>query len=203
MLQQSPRTCGGISICTCTGSSIGIGTGSSTGIGTSRSIGIGTCSSTGTSGGTSVGAQDVDYCLIEDGLVRFRDRIYVPYGSELKKVILREFHAKSYSGHPGYLKTLIGVKRFYYWLNMKRHVAELVARFFDCQCVKVECKHRGGLLQHIVILKWKWEVISMDFITRLQRIMRQHDSIMVIVDRLIKVEHFIPVKSTFSASNVA
>ena len=49
-----------------------------------------------------------------DGLVRFRDRIYVLDNNELKKVILREFHAKPYSGHPGYQKTLTAMKKFYY-----------------------------------------------------------------------------------------
>jgi len=44
----------------------------------------------------------VDYCLIVDGMVRFRDRIYVPDNSELKRLILREFHARPYSGHSGY-----------------------------------------------------------------------------------------------------
>jgi hypothetical protein len=57
----------------------------------------------------------------------------VPDNSELKKVILREFHVKPYSGHPGYQKTLTTVKRFYYWPNLKRDVAEFVARCFDCQ----------------------------------------------------------------------
>jgi len=49
---------------------------------------------------------DVDYHLTPDGLVRFRDRIYVQENNELKKLILREFHANSYSGHPRYQKTL-------------------------------------------------------------------------------------------------
>lgn len=73
----------------------------STGIG----VGIGTCSGIGTSGskgtGTSAGAQGMDYCLTVDGLVRFRDRIYVSDRSELKKVIFREFHVKPYSHHRG------------------------------------------------------------------------------------------------------
>jgi hypothetical protein len=69
--------------------------------------------------------------------------------------------------------------------------------------VKAECKHPGGLLQPIAIPEWKWEVISMDFITGFPKTVRQHDSIMVVVDRLTKVAHFIPVKSTFSASDVA
>lgn len=86
---------------------------------------------------------------------------------------------------------------------MKRDVAEFVARCFNFQQVKEECKHPSGLLQLILIPEWKWEVISMDFITGLPKTVKQHDSIMVIVDRLTKVTHFIPVKSTFSASDVA
>ena len=85
-----------------------------------------------TSTGTSAGAQGVNYCLTANGLVRFRDRIFVLEISEIKKVILREFHAKSYSGHQGYQKILNTVKKFYYWLNQKRDVSEFVAKFFDC-----------------------------------------------------------------------
>ena len=69
--------------------------------------------------------------------------------------------------------------------------------------MKAKCKHLGGLLQPIAVTKWKWEVISMDFITGLPKIVKQHDSIMVVVDRLTKVAHFIPVKSTSSSSDVA
>ena len=65
----------------------------------------------------------MDYRLTSDGLVRFRDMIYVADNSELKKVILREFHVKQYSGHPAYQKTLNAMKRFYYWPNMKKDVA--------------------------------------------------------------------------------
>jgi len=66
-----------------------------------------------------------------DGLVRFRDMIYVSDNSELKKAILREFHVKPYLGHPRYQKTLTTVKKFYYWLNLKKDVAKFVARCFD------------------------------------------------------------------------
>ena len=70
--------------------------------------------------GTSTGDRDADYHLTTDGLVRFRDMIYVPNCSELEKLILREFHAKPYSGHLGYQKTLNVVKKFYYWPNLKK-----------------------------------------------------------------------------------
>ena len=84
--------------------------------------------STGTVSGIGEGAHDVDYYLIVDGLVKFKDMIYMPNNSELKKVILREFHVKTYSIHPGYQKTLTAVKRFYYWPNLKKDVAKFVAR---------------------------------------------------------------------------
>lgn len=107
----------------------------------------------------------MDYHLTVDGLVRFRDRIYVSNNSELKKLTLREFHDNPYSSHPGYQKTLTVVKKFYYWPNLKKEVTDFVVRCLDCQQVKVECKHPGGLIHPILILEWKWEVISMDFIT--------------------------------------
>ena len=93
----------------------------------------------------------MDYYLTTDELVRFKDRIYVPDNNDLKKVILRKFHKKPYSGHPGYQKTFITVKKFYYWPNLKRDVVDFVARCFDCQHVKENCKNLGGLLQLIVI----------------------------------------------------
>jgi hypothetical protein len=58
-------------------------------------------------------------------------------------------------------------------------------------------QHPARLLQPIQILEWKWEVISMDFITGLPKTVRQHDAIMVVVDKLSKVTHFIPIKSTY------
>ena len=62
----------------------------------------------------------MDYHLMEDGLVKFRDRIYVSYNNELKKRILREVHAKSYSCHSIYQKTLTKVNKLYHWLNLKK-----------------------------------------------------------------------------------
>lgn len=137
------------------------------------------------------------------GLVRFRDMVYMPGNNELKKLILREFHVKPCLSHLRYQKTLSIVKKSYDWMNLKKEVVNFVARCLDCQQVKTECKHRGGLLQPIPIPEWKWEVISKDFITCFSRTSRQHDSIMVVADRLNKVSHFIIVKSTNSANDVA
>ena len=63
--------------------------------------------------------------------------------------------------------------------------------------------HPSGLLQPLPILEWKWEVISMDFITGLPKSKKKNDSIFVVIDKLSKGAHFIPVKSTYKAMNIA
>jgi transposase InsO family protein len=53
------------------------------------------------------------------------------------------------------------------------------------------------------IPEWKWEEVGMDFIVGLPRTQRGYDSIWVIVDRLTKVAHFLPVKTTYSSARLA
>jgi len=62
--------------------------------------------------GAGVGAQDVDYHLSANGMIKFKDKIYVPDNSEVKKIILREFHVKSYLDHLSHQKTLRVVMNF-------------------------------------------------------------------------------------------
>jgi hypothetical protein len=81
---------------------------------------------------------------------------------------------------------------------MKRDVAEYVALYDTCQRVKAEHQRPAGLLQPLKIPEWKWEEISMDFIVGLPRTQSGYDSIWVIMDRLTKVTHFTPVKTTYS-----
>ena len=59
------------------------------------------------------------------------------------------------------------------------------------------------MLQSLPILEWKWDSISMDFVLGLPRTMRGHDAIWVIVDRLTKTVHFLPLKKTFSLNQLA
>jgi hypothetical protein len=68
--------------------------------------------------------------------------------------------------------------------------------------MKIEHRHPVGLLQPFPIPKWKWEVVTIYFITKLPKTVKQHDSIMVVVDRLTKESHFIPVKTTHKTVNI-
>ena len=86
---------------------------------------------------------------------------------------------------------------------MKNEVAEYIARCIDCQQVKAEHQHPTGLLQPLPIPNWKWEIISLDFITGLPKNQKQNDSIMVVVYKLSNSTHFIHVKKTHKAANIA
>ena len=85
---------------------------------------------------------------------------------------------------------------------MNKEIAEYIARCMECHKVKDENRHPTGLLQPLPIPKWKWEVVTMDFITGLPRIGKHHDSIMVVVDKLTKAAHFIPLKTTHKETYV-
>jgi len=75
---------------------------------------------------------DEEYHITSDGLVKFKSKIYVSDNNELKKLILRKFHIKPYLGHPRYQTNLTFIKKLYYWPNLKKEVAEFVARCLDC-----------------------------------------------------------------------
>jgi hypothetical protein len=75
-------------------------------------------------------------------------------------------------------------------------------QMFGMPKVKVEHRHLVGLLQPLPIPEWKWEVVTMDFITKLPKTNKQHDSIMVVVDKLTKATHFILVKLTHKETSI-
>ncbi|KAA0043069.1 pol protein [Cucumis melo var. makuwa] len=95
--------------------------------------------------------------------------------------------------HPGSTKMYQDLKWVYWWRNMKREVAEFVSRCLVCQQVKAPRQKPAGLLQPLSIPEWKWENVSMDFITGLPRTLRGFTVIWVVVDRLTKSAHFVPV----------
>ena len=86
---------------------------------------------------------------------------------------------------------------------MKKEVAEYLGRCLEYQQIKAEHQHPAGLLHPLPIPKWKWETISIDFITGMPKSKRKNDSIMVVVDKLRKSAHFIPIKSTYRAVQIA
>jgi len=86
---------------------------------------------------------------------------------------------------------------------MKKDVAKYLTRCLECKQVKTEHQHPAKLLHPLPIPEWKWETISIDFITGLPRSKNKNESIMVAVDKLSKSGHFIPVQSTYEVVQIA
>jgi hypothetical protein len=94
-------------------------------------------------------------------------------------------------------------KKKFWWYRMKRETAEHVAMCDSCRRIKAEHQRPAGLLQPLQIPKWKWDEIGMDFIVGLPRTRAGYDSIWVVVDRLTKSTHFIPIKTNYSSAVLA
>ncbi|MCQ8063987.1 hypothetical protein NP303_24795, partial [Salmonella enterica] len=139
----------------------------------------------------------------EDGGLYFKNRIVVPEDESLRKLILEEAHSSKFSIHPGTNKMYQDLKQRFWWAKMKPEIARYVSECDTCQRVKPILQKSAGLLQPSEIPVWKWEDISMDFIVGLPTTSKGYDSIWVIVDRLTKSAHFIPVKTTYPVSTYA
>ena len=95
------------------------------------------------------------------------------------------------------------LKQRFWWTRMKREIARYVSECDTCRRVKASHLRLAGPLQPLSIPSWKWEDISMDFIVGLPKTSRGYDSIWVIVDRLTKSAHFLPVKTIYRAQHYA
>ena len=144
------------------------------------------------------GTGDEGWTVHIDGSLRYRGRVVVPHLTDLREEILRELHCSCFAVHPGGTKMYQDLRRQYYWSGMKRHVRDLVQRCLTCQQVKAEHQKPAGLLQPLEVVEWKWEHVTMDFVTHLPRTPQRHDVVWVIVDRLTKSAHFLAVRITFT-----
>ncbi|WRX25666.1 Reverse transcriptase domain - like 10 [Theobroma cacao] len=134
----------------------------------------------------------------DDKVITYASRICVPDDAELKREILEEVHYSNYTIHPGGTKMYKDLKNTFWWSNMKKEIAQFVAKYLTCQQVKAEHQRPAGLLQPLPIPEWKWERIIMDFISGLPRTPKGNDGIWVIVDRLTKSAHFLAIRTRMS-----
>jgi hypothetical protein len=107
---------------------------------------------------------------------------------------MSEAHRSVYTVHPGSTHMYKDLKMTYWWNNMKREIAKYVEQCPTCQQVKARNQRQARMLKPLLIPKWKWDEIAMDFILGLPRTPTREDSIWVVVDHLTKSAHFNPVK---------
>ncbi|GJY95216.1 putative reverse transcriptase domain-containing protein [Tanacetum coccineum] len=133
-----------------------------------------------------------------DGIHCFGNRVWLPRYGGLRDLVMHESHKSKYSIHPGSDKMYQDLKLLYWWLNMKADIATYVSKCLTCVKVKAWHQKSSGLLQQPEIPVWKWEKITMDFVSGLPRTPSGYDTIWVMVDRLTKLAHFPPMKKTDS-----
>nr|GEX53138.1 hypothetical protein [Tanacetum cinerariifolium] len=132
-----------------------------------------------------------------DGNLYYLDQIWVPLKGDVRTIIMDEAHKSKYSVHPGANKMYYDLKDRYWWSGMKKDIAEYVSKCLTRLKVKDEHQRPSGLLQQPEILVWKWGGIAMDFVTKVPRTSSGHDTIWVIVDRLTKSAHFLPMHEDY------
>ncbi|KAF5785586.1 putative nucleotidyltransferase, Ribonuclease H [Helianthus annuus] len=149
-----------------------------------------------------VGKQS-EFRIDENGVVWCGKRLCVPNDSTLRESLLAEAHSSPFSIHPGSTKMYRDLCQHFWWNAMKEDVARYVSRCLTCQQVKAEHQRAGGLLKPLDIPIWNWDDISMDFVTGLPRTFKKNDTIWVVVDRLSKSAHFLPIQQGFSVSRLS
>ncbi|GJS81865.1 putative reverse transcriptase domain-containing protein [Tanacetum coccineum] len=138
-----------------------------------------------------------------DGTLYYLDRIWVPLKGEVRTLIMNEAHKSKNSVHLGDDKMYYDLRDRYWWPGMKKDIAEYVNKYLTCLKVKAEHQRPSGLLQQPEIPVWKWKGITMDFVTKLPTTSSGHGTIWVIVDRLTKSAHFLPMREDYKMDRLA
>ncbi|GKA24563.1 putative reverse transcriptase domain-containing protein [Tanacetum coccineum] len=133
-----------------------------------------------------------------DGMLCLKNRSWIPLFGDLRALIMHESHKSKYLIHPVSNKMYQDLKKLYWWPNMKAEITTYVSKCMTCVKVKAEYQKPSGLLVQPKIPEWKWENITMDFVTKLPKTASGQDIIWVIVDRLTKSTHFLPAKENDS-----
>ncbi|PNX97977.1 hypothetical protein L195_g021217, partial [Trifolium pratense] len=138
----------------------------------------------------------------KQGVLLYEGRLVLSKMSVMIPMLLAEFHSTPQGGHSGFYRTYRRLAANVYWVGMKNTVQEYVKKCDVCQRQKYLASSPGGLLQPLPIPDRIWEDLSMDFITGLPK-SKGYEAILVVVDRLSKYSHFIPLKHPYTAKVIA
>jgi len=126
----------------------------------------------------------------EEGLLRFRGKIYVPRNTDLRRQVVSLCHDTKVARHPGCWKILELVSRDYWWPQMSRYIGQYVSTCDLCLRTKLTRQALVGKLHPLRIPDSWWDTLSIDFVVELPSSSR-HDAVMTVVDSVSKRVHFI------------
>lgn len=147
------------------------------------------------------GANEKGYTL-ENGMIHYKGRIWVGQNLLAQQHILQSLHTSALGGHSGGLATYQRVKKLFAWPKMKSSVTEFVQACAVCQRAKTEHCQQPGLLQPHDIPPQPWHTISWDFVEGLPK-SQGFEVILVVIDKLTKFAHFLPLKHPYTSHQVA
>ncbi|GKD84700.1 putative reverse transcriptase domain-containing protein, partial [Tanacetum coccineum] len=128
-----------------------------------------------------------------DGTLCLKGRSWLPCYGDLWTVIMHESYKSKYSIHPGSEKMYQDMKKLYWWPNMKANIATYVSKCLTCAKVKAECQRPSGLLVQPDIPQWKWDNITMDFVTKLPKETDLMDKLARMYLKEVVTRHGIPL----------
>ncbi|GJR72256.1 putative reverse transcriptase domain-containing protein [Tanacetum coccineum] len=131
---------------------------------------------------------------LADKTLCLNNQSWIPCFGDLRALIMHESYKLKYSTHPGLDNMYQDLKKLYWWPNMKTKIATYVSKCLTYAKVKVEYQKLSGLLVQPEIPQWKWENITIDFVIKLPKTTASQDTIWVIIDRLTKSAHFLPMR---------
>jgi hypothetical protein len=146
-------------------------------------------------------AAKTEYKWVQDARGLWVDssgKLVIPPGP-MRTEVMEACHDSVFSGHFGRAKTEGLISRMFYWPYMAADIQKYVAECDTCQRVKANNRAPQGGLQPLPVAEGKWIDISMDMITELPCTEEGYDAIMVFVDRLTKMVHFVPCKKTLDS----
>nr|GEV35174.1 putative reverse transcriptase domain-containing protein [Tanacetum cinerariifolium] len=124
--------------------------------------------------------------LSTDGTLCLNNRSWLPCYGDLRIMIIHESHKSKYSINPGLEKMYRDIKKLYWWPNMKANIATYVSKCLTCAKVKAEHQRPSGLLVKPKIPEWKWENITMDFVTKLPK--SSQELVQETMERIIQIK---------------
>ena len=150
-----------------------------------------------------VDAENVSELEERQGLYFQQNAVVIPNHADLRASLMHEYHNTPFSGHQGYHRTAKLLEKDYWWPTLRSDVLSHVKTCGTCQRNKGATKRPFGEAQPLPVPDHQWKDISMDFITHLPPTRSGYTSIMVVVDRLTKMVHFLPTFDSVSAEDVA
>jgi len=139
---------------------------------------------------------------LDRGLIWLKGKVWIGQNSALQTKLIAFSHSSAIGGHSGIAGTYQRLKQFFAWKGMKMDVESYIKQCSICQQAKHSHTHPMGLLSPLPIPKDIWRDLSMDFIEGLPK-SKGFNVILVVVDRLTKYAHFIPVKHPYTAATIA